>query len=133
MGSNEKERNDSKRVDNMIKRFRCWNVRSINGKEEELVAEMKKYQLEVLGLSETKVRGNNVKQIGDVVCVYSGVQEVRAIGEVVILLSMSFGAFLEEWKCINERIVLVRLKVEGVWVSLIQVYAPREDRSQDVS
>ena len=45
---------------------------------------------------------------------------------------MSFGAFLKEWKCINERIVLVRLKVEGVWVSLIQVYAPTEDRSQDV-
>ena len=35
----------------------------------ELVAEMKKYRLEVLGVSETKVRGNGVKQIGDVVCV----------------------------------------------------------------
>ena len=55
---NEKERNDSKRVDNMIKRFGCWNVRSMNSKEEELVAEMKKYRLEVLGVSETKVRGN---------------------------------------------------------------------------
>ena len=29
-------------------------------------------------------------------------------------------------------IVLVRLKVEVAWVSLIQVYAPTEDRSQDV-
>ena len=55
-------------------------MRSMNGKEEELVAEMKKYQLEVLGVSETKVRGNRVKQIGDVVCVYSGVQEGRAKG-----------------------------------------------------
>ena len=27
---------------------------------------------------------------------------------------------------------LVQLKVKGVWVSLIQVYAPAEDRSQDV-
>ena len=51
---------------------------------------------------------------------------------IAILLSMSFGAFLKEWKCINKRIVLVRLKVKGVWVSLIQVYAPAEDRSQDV-
>ena len=104
----------------------------MNGKEEELVAEMKKYQLEVLGVSETKVRGNGVKQIGDVVCVYSGVQKGRAKGGVAILLSMSFGAFLKELKCNNERIVLVRLKVEGVWASLIQVYAPTEDRSQDV-
>ena len=91
----------------MIKRFGCWNVRSMNGKEEELVAEMKKYRLEVLGVSETKVRGNGVKQIGDVVCVYSGVQEGRAKGGVAILLSMSFGvrAFLKECKCITERIV----------------------------
>ena len=127
MGSNEKERNDSKRVDDMIKRFGCWNVRSMNGKEEELVAEMKKNRLEVLGVSETKVWGNRVKQIGDVVCVYSGVQNRRAKGGVAILLLMSFGAFLKEWKCINKRIVLVQLKVEGVWVSLTQVYAPTAD------
>ena len=79
-------------------------------------------------MSETKVRGNGVKQIGDVVCVYSGEQEGRAKGGVAILLSMSFGAFLKEWKCINERIVLVRLKVEGVWVSLIQVYCMNQQK-----
>ena len=56
-------------------------------------------------MSETKVRGNGVKQIGDVVCVYSGVQEGRAKGGVAILLSMSFGAFFTEWRCIYERIV----------------------------
>ena len=31
-------------------------------------------------MSETKVWGNGVKQIGDVVCVYSGMQERRAKG-----------------------------------------------------
>ena len=36
----------------------------MNSKEEELVVELKKYRLEVLGVSETKVRGSGVKQIG---------------------------------------------------------------------
>ena len=96
MRSNERERNDSKRVDDMIKRFGCWNVRSMNGKKEELGTEMKTYRPEVLGVNETKVRGNGVKQIGGVVCVYSGVQEGRVKGGVAILLSMSFGAFLKK-------------------------------------
>ena len=29
-----------------ISRFGCWNVRTMNGREQELVAEMEKYRLE---------------------------------------------------------------------------------------
>ena len=43
-----------------ISRFGCWNVTTMNGRELELVQEMKKYCLEVLSVSETKVRGNGV-------------------------------------------------------------------------
>jgi len=132
MRSTERERNDLNGLEGNVRRFGCWNVRSMNGKEEELVAEMKKYRLEVVGVSETKVRGNGLKQIGDVSCVYSGVQEGRAKGGVAILLSGRFGAYLKEWKCVDERIVWIRLKIEGVWVTVVQVYAPTEDRTQSV-
>ena len=33
-----------------------WNIRTMRDREGELVEEMKKYQLEMLGASETKVR-----------------------------------------------------------------------------
>ena len=39
---------------------------------------------------------------------------------------------LKEWRCINERIVRTRLSIEGVWVSVIQVYAPTEDSKNEV-
>ena len=71
---------------------------------EKLVTEMKKYQLEVLEVGETKVRGNRMKQIGDVSCVFSGVQEGRVKGGVVILLSEKFDGSLKEWKCVDERL-----------------------------
>ena len=99
----------------------------MNGREPELVEEMKKYRLEVLGVSEMKMRGNGVKMIGDTMCVYSGVQGGRAKAGVAILLSESFGRYLKEWRCVDERIVWIRLKVEGIWASLVQVYAPTED------
>ena len=35
----------------------CWNVRTMSGREEELIDEMKRYGLEVLGVSEAGLKG----------------------------------------------------------------------------
>ena len=109
-------------LDGNLSRFGYWNVRKMNGREQELVEEMKKYRLDILGISEAKVRGKGVRMIGGTTCVYSGVQRERAKADVAILLSERFGRFLREWRCVDERIVWIRLKVEGVWVSVVQVY-----------
>ena len=74
-----------------------------------------------------------MRQIEYVACVYSGVQEGRAKGGVAILLSERFDSFSKEWKCVDERIVQIQLRIEGVWVTVVQVYAPTKDRSQDVN
>ena len=124
--------NDFNTLEGNVKRFRCWNVRSLNGRGEELVMDMKKYRLEVLGVSETKVRGNGMKQIGDASCIFRCGGEGRVKGGVAILLSEKFGGHLKDWKCVDERIVWIRLKIEGVWVTVVQVYAPTEDRCQTV-
>ena len=75
---------------------------------------MKKYRLEVLGVSETKMKGNGSKAVGEGRCIFVGVEEGRAKAGVAIFLSKSQS--LKEWKCINERIVKIRLRIEGVWV-----------------
>ena len=93
---------------------------------------MQKYGLGVLGVSEAKVKGNGVRCIRYVTCAFSGVQKGRAKAGVPILLSGRFGAYLKAWKCVDERIAWVRLKVEGVWVTVVQVYAPTEDSSMMV-
>ena len=59
----------------------------MSGREEELLDEMKRYRLKVLGVSEAKMRGNGMKRIGNATCVYSGVQEGRFKACVAILLS----------------------------------------------
>ena len=38
-------------------RIGTWNVRSINGKEVELIDEIKKYRINILGVTETKKKG----------------------------------------------------------------------------
>ena len=58
----------------------------MSGREEELFDKRKRYVLEVLGLSEAKVRRNGMKRIGDATCVYLGVQDCGSKAGVVILL-----------------------------------------------
>ena len=40
--------------------------------------------------------------------------------------------FLREWRCIDECITWIQLKVEGIWVTVVQVYAPTEDSSPGI-
>ena len=47
-------------------------VRKTSGKDIELVAEMKKFWLKILGISEVKVRGHGEKAISDARCVFGG-------------------------------------------------------------
>ena len=117
----------SSSLDGDVSRFGCWNVRTMSSREEELVDEMKRYRLEVLGISEPKL-----KRIGDATCVHSGVQEGRSTAGVAILLSEKFGAFLREWKCIDERVTWIQLMIEGICVTVVQVYAPADHSSPGV-
>ena len=67
--------------------------------------------------------------IGDTTCVYSRAQGGKVKAGVAILLSERFGRYSKEWRCVDERNVWIRLKVEGAWVSLVQVYTPTDDNS----
>ena len=48
-----------------------WNVRSIKGKEVELVNEVKKYKVDKLGITETKKKGRGVENLGSRKLIYS--------------------------------------------------------------
>ena len=61
-------------------RVGAWNVRSLKHKEAEVVEEMKSYCLEVLGVSETHLKGCGDYEIGEAMMIYSGVSEARAKG-----------------------------------------------------
>ena len=62
--------------------------------------------------------------------VYSGVVEGRAKGGVAILISERLSSCLKEWKYKNERLMKVRMRIDGKWVTLIQAYAPTEDSDE---
>ena len=113
-------------------RIGIWNVRSIRRKEEEAVREMKKYRLDILGVSEAHLRGCGEKEVDGVEVVYSGVTEERVKGGVAVLISENLSVGVKEWRCVNERLMKVRLKLENRWLTVVQVYAPTEDSAEEL-
>ena len=63
--------------------------------------------------------------------VYAGVTEGRARGGVGIMVAERWGDCIRSWRCVNERCVMVRLKIERVGITLVQVYAPTDDKAND--
>ena len=51
-------------------------------------------------------------------------------GGVAILISEQLSSCLKEWKCENERLMKVRMQLDGKWVTLIQAYVPTEDSEE---
>ena len=37
----------------------------------------------------------------------------------------------KSWRCVSERCVTVRMKIAGVWMTVVQVYAPTDDRDNN--
>ena len=93
---------------------------------------MEKYRLEILGVSETKMKGNGSRAVGKGRCIFAGIEKGRAKAGVAIFMLERVSQYLREWKCVSKRIVKIRLRIEGVWVSVIQVYAPTEDSKNEV-
>ena len=92
----------------------------------EVIAEMKKYKLDILGVSETKWKGNGAKNVDDCYVVYSGVSDGRAKAGVAVLMTEDTSRFVKSWQCVNERIVVVKMKVGRERLTLVQVYAPTD-------
>ena len=92
-------------------------MREKKGREEELVRKMKRYCLEVVGVSKTKLKGCGMKSADEATIIYSGVQSGRAKAGVAVLLS-------EKAQCVRKRIVTMQLVVKGSGVSFCPSVCP---------
>ena len=112
-----------------ISKLGTWNVRSMNGKEIELINEFEKAGLEILVVSETKKKGKGEMELeNEHLLIWSGIEEKeRAQAGIGCILNRDIKEKLNGWEAISERILTVELKYRAGVGTIIAVYGPSED------
>ncbi|XP_062575906.1 craniofacial development protein 2-like [Saccostrea cucullata] len=103
-----------------------WNVRTIyrGGASAQIAKEMEGYQLDILGISECRwTEAGKTRLASDQTVIYRGDKELYE-GGVAIMISQHAMKALIEWTPISKRIMTARFYSSNRIVSLIQAYAP---------
>ncbi|GAA6070471.1 uncharacterized protein LOC115409932, partial [Tachysurus ichikawai] len=103
-----------------------WNVTSLGGKEPELVREVERYRLEIVGLASMHSLGSGTQLIErSWTLYYSGVArgERRRSG-VGLLIAPQLSHHVLEFTPVNERVVSLRLRVGDRSLTVICAYGP---------
>ncbi|KAK3529694.1 hypothetical protein QTP70_033672 [Hemibagrus guttatus] len=106
--------------------FGTWNVTSLGGEELELVREVERYRLEIVGLASTHILGSGTQLLErGWTLVFSGVPhgERRQAG-VGLLIAPQLSRHVLEFSPVNERIVSLRLRVGDRCLTVVLAYGP---------
>ena len=89
-------------------------------------------KMDVLVLSETKVKGTGEREWEGERVIVSGVSErMRAREGVAVMVRGRLWGSVSEYKCVSSRIVWVRMKVAGERVVVVGVYGPGMERNEN--
>ena len=120
---------------NVCVKIRQWNVRTMfeRGKCAQVVKEMRRYGISILGVSEMRWNscGKMMTATGETV-LYSGMDEgerhERGVG---LILSKDATQSLLEWEPVSERIIRARFNSRWRQATVIQCYAPTNEAPEE--
>ena len=110
-----------------------WNVRTLyrGGAAAQVAREMEVYNLDILGISECRwVKAGRMKLATGQTLIYSGNDEVHE-GGVAMMISQETVKSLMEWNPISQRILTARFYSRYRKVTIIQVYAPHNEKDDE--
>lgn len=111
-----------------------WNVRSLlkAGKAHNVIQEMKRTGIQILGLSEVRWPGTGKIEIDDHVIYFSGGENnyPQQYG-VAFIIQKNIDKSIENFTPHSERIALIQLKSKNTTINLVQVHAPTADKEQN--
>ncbi|CAF4049065.1 unnamed protein product [Rotaria sp. Silwood2] len=107
-----------------------WNVRTLwaTGKLELLRNEMKRYSYDVIGISEVRWTGKGETTNGDFIWCGNDNTHNKGVG---MLLSTRARKALMSYNPINPRLITARFKATPFNITIINVYAPTSDATEN--
>jgi len=123
----QEKRAQNKKAPGRLLRVATLNVATLRNKVEELTELMKERKLDILGLCETRMKGNGRSTVhGDFVLLHSGTDTTRH--RVALLVTPEIGNRITDVRYINERMMGMSVKIGNSYIDLVQVYAPQQGR-----
>ena len=113
----------------------CWNVRTMFsvGKTAQITAEMTRYGIGILGISECRWSGfGRLKARTGETIIYSGRDDDVHQSGVAIIISKKVAQCLDSWRPISDRIIEARFFSRFIKTTVIQVYAPTNEADDEV-
>ncbi|TWW81711.1 hypothetical protein D4764_01G0015260 [Takifugu flavidus] len=109
-----------------LRKSGTWNVTSLMGKEPELVREVEKFRLDIVGLTSTHSKGSGTSLLERGWTLYhSGVAngERQRVGVAILVASQLSGCILE-FTPVDERVAFLRLRVGVRILTVVCAYGP---------
>ena len=109
-----------------------WNVQTLlqHGKLENVVKEMTRMKINILGLAETRWKGANILQSDEYLMAYSGNEKGGQNGVAIILDKETAKSFKGAWQ-VSDRVLVIKLNAKPFDIAVIQAYAPTSTCSDD--
>ena len=110
-----------------------WNVRSLYqaGNLDNVVKEMGRMKIDILGICEHRWTGNGEIQCGNGKFYYSGNGDAVHRNGVGVIVNGKYRNMVTGFAPLSDRIALLRLKSGKNTLNIIQVYAPTADPKYD--
>lgn len=109
-------------------RFEIWNIRSWNGRYQEMIIELEEKKI---GMRSPKQKRKVGKQQPTItVCIHNDVdKDKKGKEEIGLLVHKKFENNLEDVKYMPERILATKLTIDKIKLNIISVYEPEDCKS----
>uniref|UniRef100_A0A8D8W1T6 Craniofacial development protein 2 n=1 Tax=Cacopsylla melanoneura TaxID=428564 RepID=A0A8D8W1T6_9HEMI len=107
-----------------------WNVKTLSkaGKVHNAIKEMKRMNIEIMGIAEMRWPDSGETQIEDHRVYYSGKNDGSHEHGVGVIVSSNVAKCVTNFSPISERVMLLQIQANPINVNIIQVYAPTADK-----
>ncbi|PSN46792.1 hypothetical protein C0J52_19145 [Blattella germanica] len=130
--TNQARKKDKKSDISETLKLATWNVRGLTNKESELEKELSNLKIDIAAITETKKKLQGSLELQNYLMIYGGVkQEQRASAGVAIWIHKRLKNRIHSYTFINERIIMLRIKIDRGYVSILSLYAPEEGKTQN--
>ncbi|XP_072402422.1 uncharacterized protein [Diabrotica undecimpunctata] len=111
-----------------------WNVKSMyeSGKAHNIVKEVKRLKINIMGISETHWPNSGECNILDHAMYYSGNDTPKHNHGVGIIVAPRLKSSIKSYIALSDRMILLQLYASPFDLNIIQIYAPTADKEETI-